>query len=131
MLQARLNLDDTSLPCQVYHRYHQRGVVVLDLLVSLRAIHPRLARGKEGGAEGFRAKNEEEAHSNLVLCGGCNMRVTLVELSQERDCHKCGKKIAVGEKAVKTVAGSSSCSVTEISSVYVHEQCWKPGAGKK
>jgi len=59
------------------------------------------------------------------------MRVALVELSQERVCHKCSKKIAVGEKAIKTVSGSSSCSATEISSVYVHEQCWKPRVGKK
>ena len=59
------------------------------------------------------------------------MRVTLVELSQERDCHKCGKKIAVGEKAIKTVARSSSCSVTKVDSSYVHEGCWKPRVGKK
>ena len=66
-----------------------------------------------------------------VLCGGCNMRVILVELSEERDCHKCGSKIAVGEKAIKTVSRSSSCSASEIFNSYVHEHCWKPRVGKK
>ena len=59
------------------------------------------------------------------------MRITLVVLSQERVCHKCNEKIAVGEKAVKIVARSSSCSVSEFDSVYVHERCWKPRVGKK
>ena len=81
--------------------------------------------------EATTGKRMSVRESKSELCGGCNMRVILVELSKERDCHKCGKKIAVGEKAIKTVARSSSCSATEIYSVYVHELCWKPGVGKK
>lgn len=54
------------------------------------------------------------------------MRITLVEVSKPYRCKKCGKEIKPGEKAVKTVSSSSSCSATEIYAVYYHENCWRP-----
>ena len=53
------------------------------------------------------------------------MTPILIIATQEHNCRKCGKKIHVGEKTVKTVSSPSSCSVTEIYSVYVHEGCWR------
>lgn len=54
------------------------------------------------------------------------MRIYEITLSKERICHTCGKPIRVGDSAIKSKGGSSSCSATEIYHVYHHKECWKP-----
>ena len=54
------------------------------------------------------------------------MGIYFTTVAKSHICHKCGKQIDVGQKAVKTKSAKARCSTTEIYAVYCHEGCWTP-----
>lgn len=62
------------------------------------------------------------------------MSVTLFEATAEHECSKknCphGKKILVGDRAVKTTATRGNCGGSYRTTVYFHEDCWQSRSRK-
>lgn len=54
------------------------------------------------------------------------MGITLIIITSEYPCRRCGQLIHPGEKAVKYKSAKSLCNATEIYSFFYHEGCWKP-----
>ena len=53
-------------------------------------------------------------------------KALLITLKEARPCRRCGEQIMVGQKAVKSIGRDSSLFDSGATTVYLHEECWKP-----
>ena len=50
----------------------------------------------------------------------------LIIAKETHFCRKCKKDIVPGDKAVKSIGRESTCGESHATTVYLHENCWKP-----